>query len=79
MSDRKILEAAKQALTSEIVKYAGFVATKSAASPQNRTARQKLAEVFMALQAIEFAEGALPKEPAENDVGFAAAKPIGPH
>ena len=59
MSARKTLESAKRVLFGELVKYADIVASQRPASTPSKVARRQLAEIYMAIQAIEVGERAL--------------------
>lgn len=53
MSARKTLQLAKDVLLGELVKYADIVASQRPASTPSKVARRQLAEIEMAIQAID--------------------------
>ena len=53
MSARKSLQSAKDVLLGELVKYADIVASQRPASTPSKVARRQLAEIEMAIQAID--------------------------
>ena len=52
MSARKTLQLAKDVLLGELVKYADIVASQRPGSTPSKVARRQLAEIEMAIQAI---------------------------
>jgi hypothetical protein len=53
MSARKTLQLAKDVLLGDLVKYADIVASQRPASTPSKVARRQLAEIEVAIQAID--------------------------
>ena len=64
MSAKKTLESAKGVLLGELVKYADIVASQRPASTPSKVARRQLAEIEMALQALDRGLAEVARKPA---------------
>jgi len=71
MSARRTLDSAKQVLLGELVKYADIIASQRPASTPSKVARRQLAEIEMAIQALDRGLAEASRKPAHAEGSMA--------